>query len=355
MINRPKLLGAVRKSRAHGFNNQPLRVIVLWHFPEGASPKSVTFWDMEDPEVAEGNDDQLVSKMIEICEADMANLSDRQDYAFCFYFGDASPDNPTRGYGVRVAVRLYGTPSFDDSASDPGVVGGQMGATPQGLAKLATSFSTDLMRLVVPAMHENMRMLQSQVLRLEAQNASLMEQHNKLLILNEKMISRKFQRDLMLQKYKFWEEQKAKAAELLFSIAPAVLMGFAGRPMLPSPPPTEQIFSFEDFVRSVQEDTDVLMALQQRLKPMQLPAVMQMVSSVQSGQRIHPAVLKSFLESVDEPQMDEFKKILKSHQWEKLTGAIRAAMREYEEAQQRVEQAKQKMDEDETAEEPIDL
>lgn len=352
MINRGKLLGLVRKSRANGFKNQPLRTVVLWHTEDGGRDKSVSFWDLDDPE--NENDDQMVSRMMEAAETDSAGLGDKQNYAFCFYFGEASPDNPSRGYGARYAFPMHGAPSFDDSASDASVVGSSMGSTPQGIAKLATGFTIDMMRLTTAALQENARMMQNQISRLEGQNEKLMQQRDKMLILNERMISRKFQRDLMLKKYQFWEEQKAKAAELLFSIAPAILVGLAGRKMLSAPPPNEQTHTFEDFIRSIQGDTDVLAALQTRLSPTQLPAVFQMAAAVGAGEHIQPAVLKSFLESIDEPQMDEFKRIMKPEQYQKLAGAIRAALREFEAAQARLQELKQTINNRESAEEDVD-
>lgn len=208
-----------------------------------------------------------------------------------------------------------------------------MGATEKGIAKIATGHVIDIMRMALPAIAQTQTSLMNQISRLEEQNNKLMAERGRMVVMQEKMISQKFKRDIMWKKYLFWEDQKAKAAEIFLSIAPSIVMGLAHRPMLGPAPRTETTNTFEEFIASL--ESHQMASIQPKLKPHQLPMVMLMMQGVKSGQGIQPAILKQFLQTLDEPQLDGLKEVLQPNQHALLIGALRHAMKEHDDAQNR--------------------
>ena len=78
--------------------------------------------------------------------------------------------------------------------------------------------------------------------------------------------------------------------------------------------------TFKAFATSLTDEQ--LYLLQMKIRLTQFPAVFQIVQAVKSGQPFPHAVLRNFLMSIDEPQMEDFKTVLAEEQYKDLLTAV---------------------------------
>lgn len=342
-IDRKRLLGHVRKWILGGDRGESCTSIALVHLNEAGRGKPVRTWDVTPETVIE----TLVTEMSDIAEEDATNLGDRQRYAFGAYSGRCSPG--IGNYFARYAFTLHPPPTLESANDDEIVEMSENATTPKGHAQMSSKFSLDLMKQVLPWAHQIMSRQEQTISRQAAEIESLYAERRKNVILHERVVQQSHKRQLQLRKVIFWEKKKEEAASIIFPMLAPLFMAAAGK-QLPSGQATKESVTFEHFINSFTDD-EQLMALQARMKPSQLPAVGAIVMAVKNKQPINAVVLREFLKSIDEPQMESIKEVLSEDQKRLFFGAIAGFMKEHEEHIEKMRKAQAAIDDTEPVEE----
>lgn len=334
MVERRRLLAKLRQWILGGHKDENCRVIALMHLESEGRSKPVRTWDIIQGET---NIDILASEVQDEAEQDAAGIGDEQKYMVAAYFGDASVG--TNAYGGRYAFKINAPPSFDDNG-EAGITSSESVTTPKAFAAMAGKFSNEMFRLVIPWANETMRMQQRMIERLEAQNVEMMKDRERMVVLQEKLLSQHHKRQLQTRKVIYWENKKDQLANLLFPMLPVVLNGVAGKQLVPTQR-TQETVTIEQFMQVMMTNPEKIAVMQQLLKPQQLPAVMMIIQSVQSGQPVEVSVLKGFISSLDEAQVDAFKEALgeDSREFQMLISIIKGVYAEMHKQQDELRSA----------------
>jgi len=319
------------------------RVVALFH-REGARDMPVMSWDINpDTDIQ-----ALATEIVKTADGDAGGIGGEQAYALCAFFGEQGVG--ASSYGARLPFVIYAPPTFDNDG-EVGVGSSGRITNPKEFAAMAGQFALDVMKTNIPWNNSMMSMQQKIIDRQEGQITELLEERRKNVILTEKLQSMHFKRQMQLRKVLNWEKHKDAFADMLMPMIPVVLSGLAGRPMLPQAQ-TEETITFEQFVESIKPEQ--LMQLQTVLKPYQLPAIMAIVQAVKMKQGIDPTMLREFIKSIDEPQMEAFKKVLTAEQADMLLAAIGGFVQKYEAEQAERKKAYEEMQREMAEEEQID-
>ena len=200
--------------------------------------------------------------------------------------------------------------------------------TSKGHAQMSSKFALDLMKQVLPWAHQLMSRQEQTISRQAAEIESLYAERRKNVILHERVVQQSHKRQLQLRKVIFWEKKKEEAASIIFPMLAPLFMAAAGK-QLPSGQATKESVTFEHFINSF-TDEEQLMALQARMKPQQMPAIGAIVMAVKNKQPINAVVLREFLKSIDEPQMESIKEVLSEEQRNLFFAAVAGFMKEHE-------------------------
>lgn len=343
MLERKKLLSKLNSWLNGGLEGHGnCRVVALFHREPGRD-MPVHVWNVGPDTEAQG----LATEIIKAADDDASGIGGEQDYAVCAFFGEQSVG--ASSYGGRLPFKVYAAPSFDNDG-ESGIGSSSRVTNPKEFAAMAGNFALEVMKTNIPWNNEMMRMQQKIIERQEAQIGELMDERRKNVVLQEKLLSQHHKRQVQLRKVLFWEKQKEAMADILFPMLPVVLSGLAGRPMLPQAQ-TEETVTFEQFVESIKPEQ--LVQLQTVLKPFQLPAIMGIVQAVKMKQGIDPTMLREFIKSIDEPQMENFKKVLTAEQTDLLVAAITGFVQKYEAEQVERKRAYEEMQKEMMEEEQV--
>lgn len=345
--NRARILKNIRRHVLIGQGGSGCRVITLQHLEGDGKSKPVGAWDVKDG--AEINFDSLANEIITSATEDAEGIGGTQKYVLLFFFGEQAPG--TSAYGARLPFTVTVAPTFDPGDAEAGIVSSEEIANPKMMTAQAMKFAVDLFRHVVPWSNQIMAQQQQMIQRMEAQANEHNDQQRKLMVLTEKLLSRHHRRQLETRKLIKHEQRKDEMAQMLMPLIPVVIASLAGKPgAAPAALPgaaSKAVHTFDQFVKSLAADPERLAALQSKLKPMQIPSIMQIVGAVQSGQPINQAVLIEFLKTVDQAQLTAWEADLSDEQAEMLRGAIKHAMDKYEGDKEKVRKAYQDMENDE--------
>lgn len=347
MVNRARILKHVRKHILVGQEGSTCKVITLSHLEGEGRSKPVGAWDVN---AADVNFDGLVNEIIASATEDAEGIGDSQKYLIGFYFKDQVPGST--GYGARLPFTVTVAPTFDPGDAEAGIVGSDTMGSPKAQAAQAMKFAIDLFRHVVPWSNQIMQQQQQMIQRMEAQANEHHDQQKKMMVLNEKLLSRHHRRQLKTRKLVKHEQRKDEMASMIMPLIPVVIASLAGKPGaapgLPGPA-AEATYTFDQFARSL--DPEQLGALQSKLKPMQIPSIGLIISSVQTGQAINQSVLIEFLKTVDQAQLESWESVLRPEQVTMLRGAIKNAMDKHESDKAKVLEAYNEMNSDDVDEE----
>jgi hypothetical protein len=318
---------------------EPCKAICLFHFATKGQP--IETWLIE----SDSDPDVLVSSFIDAAEQDAAGIGGTQRFMICAYFANSRPGVDT--WGARLPFIVHAPPTMQTGmGSDDPFESFEDITSPKALAAATGRMMLDHQRLVVPWANEQMRMAQRMIDSLQKQVETLSANHQRMVILQEKLLSRHHERQMKLKKLIMWEKRKDEIAGIIMPMMGPVLMGIlsGGKPgQLPPATPTEETSTFEDFIRAVKDDMPRLQALQATLHFNQQPAVMQMVASVMAGQTIQIVVLREFVKSIDDAQMKAWEEILSEEQFGLLKAAIRGIYMKHEQVKEEVRKAYEDM------------
>lgn len=325
-INRTAIERKIRSWILEGKRGQPLTVIALFHLNAEAGAKPVDSWEAGFDWKPEDEVNELASKVCDAIEGDAAELPDQggmsgnaQSYMICSYFGEVSKAGVTAGnYGARLPVTVHTPPSLDMS-SDIGTGGGMDAiTTPKAFAQMAAAHQRDMHRLNVPWANSLFDRYHKVTERQEAQINSLLDDRHRMVLLQERLMSENHKRAMQLRRVVSHEKMMEDAKGVLFPIGASALAGLFGQKA--SGATQTQIMKAEDevqlfyqFIHSVTDggkDFSKLMAMQAALKKTQLAPVQMLMHSLQTQAPISPVVLREFVKSVDEAQIEAFKEFL---------------------------------------------
>lgn len=352
-MNRARILKHVRKHVLVGQGGSTAKVITLTHLEGEGRSKPVGAWDVKGVDV---NFDALVNEIIDAATTDAEGIGDTQRYLLGFYFDDQVPGSSS--YGARLPFTVTVAPTFDAGDAEAGIVSSDTIGNSKMQAATAMKFAVDLFRHVIPWSNQIMAQQQQMIQRMEAQANEHSEQQKRMMVLNEKLLSRHHRRQLETRKLVTHERRKDEMAQMIMPLIPVVVAALAGKPgaapaALPGPG-AEAVYTFDQFVKSLAADPERLASLQSKLKPMQIPSIMQIVGAVQSGQSINQSVLIEFLKTVDDAQMQSWEQELSEEQIVMLRSAIKHAMGKNEQDKEKVRAAFAEMN-DTSIEEEDDL
>jgi hypothetical protein len=353
MVNRARILKHVRKHVLVGQDGSTCKVITLMHLEGEGRSKPVSAWDVKGSDI---NFDSLVNEIIDAATADAEGIGDTQKYMLGFYFDNQVPGSTS--YGARLPFTVSVAPVFDAGDAEAGIVSSDTIGNSKMQAATAMKFAVDLFRHVIPWSNQIMAQQQQMIQRMEAQANEHHEQQRKLMVLNEKLLSRHHRRQLETRKLIKHEQRKDEMVQMIMPLIPVVVTALAGKPgaapSLPGPA-AEATYTFDQFVRSIAQNPEQLASLQSKLKPMQIPSIMQIVAAVQGGQTINQSVLIEFLKTVDEAQMRAWEADLNEDQIKMLRSSIESAMKKYEDDKDKVRQAYNEITSGEDDEEEEDI
>lgn len=351
--NRARILKHIRKHVLIGQKGSTCKVITLTHLEGEGRSKPVGAWDVKG---SDANFDGLANEIIASAQEDAEGIGDTQKYLLGFYFDGEVPGST--GYGARLPFTITAPPTFDASDVEAGIVGSESMAGSKAQSAQAMKFAIDLFRHVVPWSNQIMMQQQQMIQRMEAQANEHHDQQKGMMILNEKLLSRHHRRQLETRKLIKHEQRKDEMAQMIMPLIPVVIASLAGKPgaapQLPGPA-AEATYTFDQFVRSLAAEPARLAALQSKLKPMQIPSIGLIVSSVQSGQPINQSVLIEFLKTVDQPQLEAWEAELSEEQVKMLRGSIKNAMQKHEDDKEKVRKAYSEMTSEDELEEEDEL
>lgn len=353
MVNRARILKHVRKHVLVGQDGSTCKVITLMHLEGEGRSKPVSAWDVKDSNI---NFDSLVNEIIDAATADAEGIGDTQKYLIGFYFDNQVPGSTS--YGARLPFTVTVAPVFDAGDAEAGIVSSDTIGNSKMQAATAMKFAVDLFRHVIPWSNQIMAQQQQMIQRMEAQANEHHEQQRKLMVLNEKLLSRHHRRQLETRKMIKHEQRKDEMVGMVMPLIPVVVAALAGKPGAAPQLPgagAEAVYTFDQFVKSLAQNPEQLASLQSKLKPMQIPSIMQIVGAVQTGQPINQSVLIEFLKTVDEAQMRSWEADLSEEQIKMLRGSIGSAMQKFEDEKEKVRQAYSEINSDEVDEEEDDL
>ena len=326
MLDESVLLGKIRKFSIEGNQGQKCSAIVLFHANLNGRLDPISQWDPH----AESPEDIASKISLDAHEDAKEGKGDDQSYTVGFFFGPGSRENARQGnFGARHRFSITPPPSFESSGEGPETEP-HLSGTNKATGMLATSYAKDLAKLTIPWANNLMQVQQNTIMRLEAQVNELMAERRRNVVLHEKLASQAHKRQLQTRKLIFWEKQKEEVASIFLPMLAPLLASIAGRPMLPSSP-TEETKAFEDFAAGLTDEQ--LAQLQMKLRPNQLPAVFQIVQAVKTKQAVPNVILREFLKSIDEPQMEDFKTVLTGEQHKDLLMIIVSYMQKYKDRQ----------------------
>lgn len=315
----------------HENTKEECKAICLFHFATKGQP--IETWTVE----SDSDADVLVSSIIDTAESDAAGIGGTQRFMICAYFGNSRPGADS--YGARHPFVIHAPPTMSTDGEGGMFDSFEDITSSKGLASATGRMMLEHHRLTVPWANEQMRMAQRLIDSLQKQVETLSANHQRMVILQEKLLSRHHERQLKLKKFMMWEKRKDEIADMLMPMVAPVLMGvLQGNKMLApgAVQKTEETATFEQFIQAIKDDMPRLQAIQQTLKPTQVPAVMGMVGNVMAGQPIPLAVLKPFIQSIDDPQVAQWKEILTEQQFALFMSAVRGLYMKHAQAQEQL-------------------
>lgn len=349
MIDRRKVLikvrGWVLQGKKVGKGEPlPCNALVLRHVSSEGRPKLVDSWEVEEATDVE----QLVSAVIDAAEEDASNAGDTNQYVLEAYFGDAASTAVSAGnYGAMMRLRINAPPNFEES--DDGSGSSEMVTTPKAFAAMVGRFANDFAKINIPWNNEMMRMQQRIIQQQNETIEKMSRERERMVILQEKLLNQNHRRALQLRKVMFWERQKEEIAGILFPMLPTVISAIAGKQLGPAKTSVEGV-SFEQFFKRLAAQPEKLGRLQPLLKMPQMMAVGQMSQAIAAGQPVDPIVLREFVKTIDDQQMEAFKEILDGEELQMLLGVVRSFYEQYEAERKKAQEEYQRhVSEDPTA------